>query len=527
MGRALILALRRHEQELALLAVGVILFFTVALPLAAPALSMGSSSGEAWSRALRDFTSGGRLLLLLWRSTWLSSAVTGAAVMLGVPFGLVLGRTNIVGRRALALALPVSLPPFLLVLGWYHLWGRSGWLGSETSSAWLFSDGGVVIVLSLAFVPVVIALTALGVRAVHPSIEEAARVVAGPMRTVTSILLPAIWPSVALAALIVFAMAFSELGVPMFLRRDVYPAAVFARLGGIDFQPGEALALSLPLLPVAGALVAVERMIFRGRSFAVLGASRTSALPIPLGGAQLPLSVGCWTIAMLTLVPIGALVAKAGLAGVGGAGRKMGMSVINSLVTSLIAAGAIAALASVLGHGIARRSRGASWLDGVSMLAFLTPAAVLGTGIMSVYNRPLTSWLYGSLAIIVLGFTARYSVVGVRTMAVAVAQASPSFEDSARSFGARYGRRLVAIVLPMHRRAVIGAGLLAFIFCLRDLETAVLFYPPGGEPLTVRIFTLEANGPPPIVAGLAVVHAVMTLVALAIGSTLFHKRARA
>jgi iron(III) transport system permease protein len=71
------------------------------------------------------------------------------------------------------------------------------------------------------------------------------------------------------------------------------------------------------------------------------------------------------------------------------------------------------------------------------------------------------------------------------------------------------------IVLPVHWRGVVFAWLLALVFCLRDLDTAVLFYPPGREPLTVRIFTLEANGPPGVVAGLAVLHVAVTVVIVA------------
>ncbi|MEW6270640.1 MAG: hypothetical protein AB1689_15255, partial [Thermodesulfobacteriota bacterium] len=57
----------------------------------------------------------------------------------------------------------------------------------------------------------------------------------------------------------------------------------------------------------------------------------------------------------------------------------------------------------------------------------------------------------------------------------------------------------------------------AFVFALRDLETPVLFYPPGGEPLTVRIFTLEANAPTAVVAALATVQVVVTALVLVVG----------
>jgi iron(III) transport system permease protein len=62
------------------------------------------------------------------------------------------------------------------------------------------------------------------------------------------------------------------------------------------------------------------------------------------------------------------------------------------------------------------------------------------------------------------------------------------------------------------------------VFCLRDLETAVLLYPAGEEPLTVRIFTLEANGPQAVVAALSCVQVVMTAAVVALGSALLFRR---
>jgi iron(III) transport system permease protein len=505
----------------------MLLLLVVLLPLVSPLFSLGIGHAPS-SEGAGDLLGHRRLWFLLLRSALLSTAVTAASVAIGAPLGLLVAKTNTRGRRilSLALALPVSLPPFLLVLGWYDLFGRSGLAGSAATSDWLFSDAGAVAVLSLAFAPIAVALTGLGARGVDPSLEDAARVVASPLRVVVRILVPAIWPSIALSAVIVFALTFSELGVPMFLRRDVYPAAVFARLGGVDYQPGEALVLTIPLLPIALFLLTLERLIFRKRSFAVLGASRSTESPLPLGSWLVPASAAAWLIAVLALTPIAALVAKAGPSGLEEAALFGAASMANSLVASSLAAGAITVVALVLGHAIARGHRGSSTLDALSMLAFVTPAALLGTGLSTVFNRPMTQWLYASFAVVVVGFVARYSAVGVRAMAVAVAQSPPSFEESARVFGVRYFRRLVAIVLPIHRRAALGAGLLAVLFCLRDLETAVLFYPPGGQPLTVRIFTLEANGSPKVVAGLAVMQVLMTAAVLATGALLFARKHR-
>jgi len=119
----------------------------------------------------------------------------------------------------------------------------------------------------------------------------------------------------------------------------------------------------------------------------------------------------------------------------------------------------------------------------------------------------------------VLGFVARYAAVGLRASASVLAQSSPRLEESAAVLGAGYLRRLLSLLVPLHARGLLGAWLLTFIFCLRDLESAILTYPAGGAPLTVRIFTLEANGPEPVVAALACVQVSLVaavLVALAL-----------
>jgi iron(III) transport system permease protein len=440
--------------------------------------------------------------------------------------GILLARTEIVGRRLLLLAhsFPMFLPPFLLALGWFYLFGRQGYLGGETSGSLLFHPLGHVAVLSLAFAPVVTALVALGLWNLDPNIEEAARVVARTGRVALGILLPAAWPSIALAGIIVFALAFSELGVPMFLRVEVYPAAVFSRLGGIDYNPGEAFLLALPLLPVALAMVAAERRLFRKRRLDVLGLRYRTKAPLPLGRWRGALSAACWALTVLALLPIVSLAVRAAAGGgLAQIGRWVGGSVFNSLGGAALAASAIVGIGTVLGHGRARALPGTRLLDLVGLLAFVVPAVLLGVGLIAVWNRPGTQFVYGGIAIIVVGYVARYGILGIRTIAVAVAQSPRSLEDAAASFGAGFARRLVSIVLPLHRRALGAAWLLTAVFCLRDLETAVLYYPPGFEPLTVRIFTLEANGPETVVAALAMLQVVITASVLAAGALLLRR----
>ncbi|HZZ84925.1 MAG TPA: ABC transporter permease subunit [Anaeromyxobacteraceae bacterium] len=521
MGRSLA---TRWEQP-AVFALAAAVFAAVAL---LPMLSLGGEllRGDALSHAARAL-SAPRTWKLFAASLGFAGAVTAIALVIGVPLGFVLGRSDLPGRR-LALwlhAFPVFLPPFLLALGWFHLLGRGGLLGSEVTARALFSPAGAVLILALGLTPIVTALVAIALQAVDPSLEEAALLAGGPWRTATRILVPLVRPAVALGALVVFALAFSEMGVPSFLRVGLYPGMVFSRLGGVDYAPGEAFALALPLFGVALLLLAFERAAAGRRSFAVLGARSREVPALRLGRWRVAATLLAWSGAVIPLAPLAALALRATRGGgFSRIGPSLGSSVGNSLTASISAAGAVLILAIVIGHAAARGRRPALALDALAVLAFLTPATVLGVGLIATWNRPATQAIYGSGAIVAVAFAARYGAIGVRAAAVSFAQGSVHLEEAAAVCGAGFVRRLARILVPMHARGLAAAFLLALVFCLRDLETAVLLYPAGEEPLTVRIFTFEANGSEAVVAALSCVQVAVTAAALLAGSVLLFRR---
>ena len=495
----------RNQRALALVLSGGVLVLAAFAPLVTLLGELIRDAGalEPWAAAQSWRLFGSSLLL--------AAAVMIVAMLLGVPLGVLFGRSDVIGRRSawLVHAFPMFLPPFIPALGWFHLLGAR--------AAWLFNAGGLVFVLGLTLSPIVSSLVALGVMNVDPSLEEVARTSARPFRVATRILLPCAAHSIALAGIVVFALAFSEVGVPMFLRVDAFSAAVFARVGGVSYAPGEAFALAFPVLLAALALLAAERSKLAGRSYAAFGLRSSTLRPLELGTWRWPLTIGCWIVAALSAAPLSALGARAASAGgfavvLAWAGR----APLNGVLAATAAASVIVATGLIVGHAAARGDRAAKWLDALVTLAFLTPACVLGAGLVSVWNRPSTQFVYSTFAIIVLGFVARYAVLGVRVVASVVAQMPVELERAAAMSGAGYFRTLGRIVAPLGARGIALAWFVALVFCLRDFETVALFYPPGLEPLTVRIFTLEANGPEAVVAALALLHTALTASVLAL-----------
>jgi iron(III) transport system permease protein len=516
-GRAL--SFRLGSQATALVAAGAVVVLVCGAPFLGLALQLVGGAGGAEPSAAVRLLAAPATWSLLATSTTLAAGVTAAALAVGVPLGILLGRTDLRARRALLMlhALPLFLPPFLVALGAFHLVGREGLIGGELTSRWLFGPAGVVLVEGICFTPVVTLLAALAAGAIDPSLLEAARLQARPRQVATGILAPLVVPAASLGALAVFALAFSEVGVPMFLRVRTYPAAVFTRLGGIDYAPGEAVALAAPLVALALVLAMAERWLGTRRPVHSLGLRAGQQALLPLGAQGAPLALAAGAMVALSGLPVLALAARAGARGFGGVWGWMGNSLGASLGSAAGAATVIVSIGLVVGHALRQGGASARWLDGLAVFAFVAPAGLLGVGQIAAWNRPATTWVYGSMLVLVLGLAGRYLVLGERFLAVSFAQRSPHLEEAACAAGASYWRRLVRILVPVHGRAVAACWLISLVFCLRDLDTVVLFYPPGLAPLTVRIFTLEANGPPATVAALAVLQVVVTALLLAGG----------
>jgi iron(III) transport system permease protein len=85
-------------------------------------------------------------------------------------------------------------------------------------------------------------------------------------------------------------------------------------------------------------------------------------------------------------------------------------------------------------------------------------------------------------------------------------------EEAAQVIGVSWTKRITGIVMPLVKTDLGVAWLVAYIFCLRDMGISMLVYPPGMDPLTVRIFTLMANGEPAMIAALCVLLVVVSLV---------------
>lgn len=511
------------EKRLTLATAAAILAIIGFLPLLAMLVSSVVVDGTFSLKAYQAlWQSVGGQLALMSNSLLLSLAVATLATTLGVPLGVLLGKTDLPLRGALTvlLTVPLLIPPYVLAVAWFAVLGTGGWISSlapqasQALSTALFGPAGCIGVLLTAFIPIAMLLTMAYLGAVNPRLEDAARLTSPWPAVLRRITLPLIAPAILLAAILVFLLTLGELGVPTYLRFPVYPVETLTQFAAFyDFSA--ATAAAMPLLVVTLGVLALEYWLFRKRAEELRTVTFAGARgEIRLGRWRMPLLglVLAWS-ALTVVLPLALLLAQSwSLHAYTEALSRAGSSILRSLVFAAAGATLLTLLGFFLGYLVYWRAlpiwRG---VDALALFLFTLPGTVVGIGLISLWNRPMTNFIYATPAIILLGYVAQYAILPTRMTAAILERIPRSLEAAAELSSARWLMTLREIVVPLARRGLIAVWIVSYVFCLRDLGVSMVVYPPGYDTLPVRILTLMANGSPSLIAALCVILIAVTL----------------
>ena len=468
---------------------------------------------------------------------------TIASLALGLPAAYVLYRLDFRGRgiaRAL-MTVPFVLPTVVVGVAFTALVGPGGplaWTGLDRSLT--------VIIAAMTFFNVpVVARTVGGFWArLDDSSEAAARVLgAGRVRAWVSTTLPALGPSLASAASLVFLFSATSFAIVLVLggrefsnvETEIYRLTVqFLDLRG-------AAVLSLAQFAIVGAALAVSAWL-RRRSERATNIVREDERGKRPRLADVPaIAVFAVTALLLHALPIATLVARSlrdpdgswTLANylalmVPPADSPIQGTVLDAAWLSIRIALVAAALAMVLGTLVSlvlsRRPtspvlrRGISLFDALVMLPLGVSAVTLGFGLLITMHRPLG-----------IGFDLRTSVVlipiaqalvalplVVRTMLPVLRGIDPELRYAAAVLGAGPGAVLCAIDFPLVGRSAGLALGFAFAASLGEFGATSFLVRPGAQTLPVVIGELIGHqAPGSYGAGLAAAVVLATLTATA------------
>jgi iron(III) transport system permease protein len=419
-----------------------------------------------------------------------------------------------------------AIPGIIKVVGWIMLLGpKAGMLNALgvalTGQAFfnIFSLGGMVLVESFLWIPIVFLLMSTPFRAMDPSLEEAATTAgSSSWQVFRRVTFPLAVPSV-LAVLILTIIRSLEafeipalIGIPAGV--EVLTTKIYLQIkGGLIPKYGEASAYSIILIVlVAVGLIPYYRITSKTYKFTTISGKNFRPHRIALGkwrwlGGGLML-----VLPLLQFLPIVAIAWSSFLPFAQVPSRKalelltfnnyiaafndssVIRSVTNSLTVSISSATAAVAITFFAAWLIVRASIKARWvLDQMAMLPLVFPGIVMGIAILKMYLL-LPVPVYGTIWILVLAFIARYLPYGIRFSHSALLSLHKELEEGAMASGASWFQMVRHVVVPLIMPALLAGWIYIFLITFKELSIALLLYSPGSQVVAVTIWELWENG---------------------------------
>ncbi|UWE13934.1 ABC transporter permease [Actinacidiphila bryophytorum] len=491
-----------------------LLFFAAffAYPVAA-IVTRGLHEGGSWHLGkVADVAGDAGIRHVLWFTCWQATASTALTLLVALPGAYVFARLDFPGRRLLraVVTVPFVLPTVVAGSAFLALLGRDGFTDS------LFGvrlDTGVwaILIAHVFFNYAVVVRTVGGLWAqLDPAQEEAARMLgASRLAAWRRVTLPALGPSVAAAALMVFLFTFTSFGVIQVLGGPMYSTLeveIYRQTAEVFDLPTAAVLTLLQFAAVA-VILALHGWAVRRSQSALRLVDPALTAHRPRGAAERTLLGGVLAVVgLLILLPLGVLVARSfdtptgyGLAFYRALGSTDGgtfsvapwETVGNSLRFAAIATVIALAVGGLAAAALVRRSSGrlVRGFDALLMLPLGTSAVTVGFGFLIALDKPpldlRDSWLLVPLAQALVG-----TPFVVRVMLPVLRAVDERLREAAAVLGASPWRVWREVELPLVSRAVAIAAGFAFAVSLGEFGATVFIARPDDPTLPVAVARL-------------------------------------
>ncbi|KAG9605971.1 hypothetical protein KCV01_g5880, partial [Aureobasidium melanogenum] len=336
--------------------------------------------------------------------------------------------------------------------------------------------------------------------------DAAASLGAGAFRQFLDVTLPRLRFALVAAAFLVFTETLTDFGSAVVvggnyrvLAMEIYSEVV----GQMDFGMGATLGVLL-LLP-ALLSVALGRMA-RRRQDAGEGVAGQPLIPARRPVRDVLLGTGS-AIALLPMLAVVATVAYVSLVRLWPYDPTLTIAhyldmpegygpVATSLGVSLAAA--VGGIALVFAFAAGLRSVPPRWARPLQFLATLpaaVPGMVLGLGYVLAFNHgPLSTWLYGSVAIVAACSFYHYHAQAFLTMQAGMRQVPGALEDVVSSLGGRTRHVLRDAILPFAAPATIAGFFYLFMRSMVTLSGVIFLVTPDLGLASVSVMRLDENG---------------------------------
>jgi len=502
----------------------VLFFLVVLLPILSvftgSFVKNGSFSLDNYSEIFK-----GRTLALLLTSIIMAGTISFISTVIGGVVAFLLTKTDFPFKNIFKIAflIPLFLSPYILAVSWVDFF-----IMLDRGKSFIYSLPGVIFVLSLIFAPLSMLVISSGFTNINSRLEEAGLMITTSSKMFIKIILPLIKPSIITSFILVFVLAISEFSVPAFLSVNVFITEIFTQFSAF-YRHDLAIANSIVLITICVSLLMFEKIHLSNASFISISPKAHQIKIKKLKKSKYPVVfIHLVYISISVLVPVVVLSLQAFKSD--GAVFAQAFTLLLPIIgDSIFYAASGSILLIIFGFVFAYMSERdkVKPINGILLITFGIPSTVFGIALIKFFNTPVLNGIYSSFWIIIIGYLGRFIFVAEKLIANTIRQIPRSFEENAQLVGANFLLRLWKIVLPLVFPGIFAAFLIGFLFCLGELGTTILVYPPGTSVMPIKIYTIMANAPQTLTSAMSLIVLMITLISLAglfIGHKLIIKR---
>jgi len=467
----------------------------------------------------------------LLNSLTVSFFATLIALMLGLILASLVTSTNILGRKYLGflLIIPYMLPSQAMATAWITLFKNrkiSGPLGMLEAFGinppdWLaYGPLPISVCMALSYFPFAFLLFSSALNKIDIQLEEVATTLGAKTIAVWSkIIMPLLIPTTMSVLLLTVARTLGTFATPYILgtpaRYTLLSTSLYSSVRSNESGVVAVLAIVLSFIGIMLLLVDIS-VVKKWQRFVTVGGKGIKRQPSKLGVLRVPTTIFAWIIflvaafgpfivlALSTLMrePGNFAISNFGLAywtgidvpGMDQPGIFTSPEVIIALRNSFLIAGSAAIICGflglIVGYAVVRLpgSLISAFLRQVSFLPYLMPGLAFAAAFLSLFavSRGPIPALYGSLSLLILVMVVTYLPYASRSGISAMMQVGPEPEEAGMVLGAGFWRRIVSILAPLQKSALVIAIILPFITGMKELSLVVMLVTPGTELLTTQ-----------------------------------------
>jgi len=451
--------------------------------------------------------------LLLAKSISIAFVISLFSTLFGTILGFLLYKTNIQFRGffKIGLLIPLFISPYILAVAWkdfiYLFFNNTNFISSYV---------GVILVLITVFTPLSMLIIGSALSNINSQLEETGFVIAKFSSVVSKITLPLIKPALVSSFVLVFIFSISEFSVPAFFGVKVFTTEIFTQFSAF-YNHSLAILQSSLLVIICVLLLYSDRKHIADAPFLSIDGKGTRIKFYNINKLNwfCQLFLFGWFF-ISVLLPLLILIIQSFKDGsekfrqafellLPTFGSSLGLAFFGAIIIVFI--GFIAAYFSAR-HAKLKVKKSFDWL---LLIIFAIPSTIFGISLIKFYNQPILEIIYSSYAIIIIGYIGKFSFISAKIISNAIKQIPNSLDEAAQIEGVTFYSRLQKILIPLITPSLFVAFVISFIFCLGELGTTIMLYPPGTEIMPIKVFTIMANAPQSLTSSMTLIVFLITL----------------